>query len=107
MNEPTASVIAETGPDFARSATGADLPERAPDGVRHPNLLLLRDLRVERQRQQLPGGSLGDREVAGTVPEVPERWLQVNGHRVVDPGTNSLVVQAAQDIVPAWDSDRV
>ena len=90
------------GPPRARS-----LPERAPDGVGHPSLLLVRDLRVERQRQQLPGGSLGDREVAGPVAEVPEGWLQVNGHRVMDPGTDSFFVQAAQDMVPARHSDHV
>ena len=84
-----------------------NLPERAPDGAGHPSLLLGRDLRVERQRQQLPGGSLGDREVAGPIAKVPEGRLQVNGHRVVDRGTNSFVVQAAQDVIPARHPDRV
>ena len=89
------------------AATARNLPERAPDGVGHSGLLLWRDLRVQRQRQQLSGGSLGDREVAGPVAKAPECWLQVNGHWVVDPGMNSFVVQVAQHMVPARDSDRV
>ena len=56
-------------PDLVRSAAGADLLERAPDGVGHPGLLLVGYLRVKRKRQQLPRGSLGDREVAGPVAE--------------------------------------
>jgi O-antigen/teichoic acid export membrane protein len=86
---------------------GENLPERALDRAGHPSLLLGRDLRVERQRQQLTGSSLGDREITRPVTEVPEGRLQVHGHRVVDPGTNSLVVQAAQDVIPARNSDHV
>lgn len=86
---------------------GENLPERALDRAGHPSLLLGRDLGVERQRQQLTGGSLGDGEITRPVTEVAEGRLQVHGHRVVDPGTDSLVVQAAQDVIPARDSDHV
>src|SRR6202041_3252576 len=53
--------------------------------------LRLLEFRVDEQRQGLLGGSLGMRKIAGSVVQVGETGLQMQGHRVVDFGADAVL----------------
>src|SRR5215216_1506995 len=55
--------------------------------------LRVRQLRVDRQREDFAGGTLRFGRRALLVPQVREAWLQVEGQRVVDGRSDAVRLQ--------------
>ena len=73
------------------------------DGV----LLVFAELGVDWQGENLGGGSLGFGEVTGTVAEVGEGGLEVEGQGIVDFGTYAEPGEVGAELVAAWRADHV
>lgn len=72
-------------------------PQCFTQRLRYPQLLPGGDVRVQGQRDDASGRSLGDREVARSISVPPESRLQVNRYRIVDRGLNSQVLENLQE----------
>src|SRR5450756_63891 len=68
----------------------------------HLGDLLVRQLRVEGQREDLAGALLCGRQAPGTDVQIPIGFLEMHRYGVVDQGANPLFRQVALQLVPPW-----
>src|ERR1044071_5745316 len=83
----------------SRSVTYMRSAQRRGELGDDPLLLGRGDLRVQRERQDLPGRLLGVRETAGAIAEVTEGRRQVDRDRVVQPGSDARRVEVREHSV--------
>jgi hypothetical protein len=68
---------------------------------------LVRQLRIERQRQHLTRGKFSDSEIAGAIPEEGKGRLQMHGRRIMHSRGDALFVQVAvQSVALAAAHDK-
>src|SRR5438105_7826548 len=75
-----------------------------PQRLAHVVDALVRQLRVDRQAQDLAGEPLGHRQRAGPVAVLRIWRLKMHRQRIVDVGTDTLLGQVGPDPIATWRS---
>src|SRR2546426_10812372 len=77
----------------------SSLPVESADGTGHPFLLAGCQLGIDRQREHLAASGFRARQVARTVAERCEAWLQMQRHGVVDRRADPTIIEKPGQLV--------